>query len=222
MRSCKRKDANRFLPLSQWDTEIATVFTARLIFGRRVIRICQNIWNVNSLAFENHASSHRPTSGPNRILSGEFLKFPREVIISGQPQKRAVTFVNYGFVCVAQPSRGFDQSIEHGLQIDVELLMTFSTSDVALCCSSASSRSSVSNSTFLFRRAAAEPRRRATLGVLWRLVMRRRFPLLRRLLHARSDRKCGFSRALKPHTKFPLRKLWTGLQIDIDDYFDRG
>src|SRR5450755_4435356 len=103
----------------------------------------------------------------------------------------------------------------------VEPLMTFSTSDVALCCSSASSRSRVGNSTFLFRRAAAEPRRRATLGVLRRLVMRRRFPLLRRLLHARSDRKCG-SRALKPHTKFPLRKLWTGLHIDINDYFDRG
>ena len=50
----------------------------------------------------------------------------------------------------------------------VERLMTLSTSAVAICCSSASSRSRASSATRLCRLAAAELRRRATVDPLRR------------------------------------------------------
>ena len=55
--------------------------------------------------------------------------------------------------------------------------MTWSTSEVAVCCSSASSRSRVSRATCLWRLAAEEVRRRVACGPLRRFsvtVLRRR------------------------------------------------
>src|ERR1035437_3846799 len=47
-----------------------------------------------------------------------------------------------------------------------ELEMTLNTSEVAVCCSSASSRSRLSNATFLFSLAADDLRRRTALGAM--------------------------------------------------------
>ena len=56
--------------------------------------------------------------------------------------------------------------------------MTWSTSDVAVCCSSGLVRSRVSRASFVSTWAAEELRRRATLSRL-RLFARRRLPTSR-------------------------------------------
>ena len=76
-----------------------------------------------------------------------------------------------------------------------ELLMTSSTSAVAVCCASASSRSRVSSASFLSKPVPAEPRRRVTFGALRRLgavgMLRRFFIATPANAHACRERVCS-------------------------------
>src|SRR6266702_3494934 len=81
-----------------------------------------------------------------------------------------------------------------------ELLMTRSTSEAAVCCSSASLRSRVSNATFFFRPATEAPRWREAAGALRgdAFTVLRRF-VIRRLVRSmvtRSPEKPRLSRSL--------------------------
>src|ERR1022692_891816 len=98
-----------------------------------------------------------------------------------------------------------------------ELEMTLNTSEVAVCCSSASSRSRLSNATFLFSLAADDLRRRTALGAMGGFsinVLRRRaltalppalsrrfMPIPKTRTRHLSGSNQRFDRGLKPASK---------------------
>src|SRR4051812_6524351 len=67
----------------------------------------------------------------------------REAVICGEPVDLPVALEQDRMPCLAQPRGGLDEGIEHRLDIKLYRLMTWSTSEVAICCSRDSLSSSV-------------------------------------------------------------------------------
>ena len=96
-----------------------------------------------------------------------------------------------------------------GCRSKVERLMTFSTSAVAACCSSATSRSRVSRATFGSLPAARERRPRPAFGALRRVTVLRRWaltvlPPLPRCLIASPEAQDGHRIGLRQRERIKL------------------
>ena len=134
------------------------------------------VGDVNYCFGSQHATEVGFRIGMDRCAHNKFSEGRPCPLYSYVAQGVAVPAADSSSHCIADADGVLQHGLEHWLKIAGELEMTLSTSDVAVCCSSASSRSRVRRSSCSCRSAIDGVRLRAAFGALPRFgasVLRR-------------------------------------------------
>ena len=102
----------------QWNPEHAAEGRDFLKLGQFIFRIGEDIRNLNRFAFQKRPATDRAAPRRNHDALHVFVKFPGEAIARRLLVTGARGSKNLRLLRFTQPSRGLQERVEHGLQVE--------------------------------------------------------------------------------------------------------